>query len=296
MRKWGSMLTAMVTPFTAAGELDLATAKKVARHLVEHGSDGVVVAGTTGESPTLSVSEKRALWQTVLEEIGDTHTVLAGSGSNDTASSVRLTKEAEADGVHGAMLVAPYYNKPSQEGLYQHFAAIADGTSLPVLLYNVPGRTQSNIASETTLRLAHDLQNVVAIKEASGQIDQITEILAARPKDFLVYSGDDTLTLPLLAIGADGVISVAAHVVGKQIRHMMDAYRLGQIKQAAAIHQRYQPLFKGMFLAPSPAPVKFALNKMGLNTGPMRLPMVPLSQREESKILAMLNDLNMAAQ
>ncbi|MGB9660534.1 MAG: 4-hydroxy-tetrahydrodipicolinate synthase [Moorellaceae bacterium] len=287
MVKWGRILTAMVTPFTDTGELDLEGAKKLAAYLVEHGSDGLVVAGTTGESPTLSQEEKIALFAAVKEAVGDKAAVIAGTGGNSTSASVKLTREAEKLGVDGVMLVVPYYNRPSQEGLYQHFKAIAESTPLPVMLYNVPSRTGRNMEAETTLRLAQ-IPNIVAVKEASGDLDQVTAILRQAPEDFLVYSGDDSITLPLMAIGGYGIVSVASHVVGDRMQAMVRAYVQGDTVKAAAIHRELFPVFKALFITTNPVPVKAALNMLGLPGGPVRLPLVEATAAEKEKIAAAL--------
>lgn len=287
MVKWGRILTAMVTPFTPEGELDLEGAKKLAKYLIDHGSDGLVVAGTTGESPTLSQEEKIALFAAVKEAVGDRAAVIAGTGGNSTAASIKLTCEAEKLGVDGIMLVVPYYNRPSQEGLYQHFKAITESTSLPVMLYNVPSRTGRNMEAETTLRLAQ-IDNIVAVKEASGDLDQVTAILRNAPQDFLVYSGDDSITLPLMAIGGYGIVSVASHVVGERMQAMVQAYVQGDTAKAAAIHQELFPVFKALFVTTNPVPVKAALNMLGLPGGPVRLPLVEATPVEKEKIAAAL--------
>lgn len=285
--KWGRILTAMVTPFTPSGELDLEGAKKLARYLVEHGSDGLVVAGTTGESPTLTHDEKLALFAAVKEAVGEQAQVIAGTGGNSTAASVELSKEAERLGVDGLLLVVPYYNRPSQEGLYQHFKAIAQATSLPIMLYNIPSRTGRNMEADTTLKLAQ-IDNIVAVKESSGDLDQVTAILRGAPEGFLVYSGDDSATLPILAVGGYGVVSVAAHVVGEKMQTMVQAYVQGDTARAAAIHQELFPVFKALFLTTNPVPVKAALNMMNLPAGPVRLPLVEATEAEKEKIAAAL--------
>ncbi|ACX51511.1 dihydrodipicolinate synthase [Ammonifex degensii KC4] len=287
---FGYVLTAMVTPFDREGRLDLAQAKRLARYLVENGSDGVVVAGTTGESPTLTKEEKIALFTAVTEEIGGRATVIAGTGSNDTAQSVELTKAAEKAGVDAIMVVAPYYNKPSQEGLYRHFRTIAESTNLPVMLYNVPGRTAVNILPATVARLAQDVPNIVAIKEASGNLDQVSELRRILPDDFAIYSGDDALTLPILALGGRGVVSVVSHLVGKRLKEMISSYYSGNVTLAAKIHRELYPLMKGMFITTNPVPVKAALNLLGINVGPPRLPLVEANQAEKEKLAELLRE------
>ncbi|CCO09405.1 4-hydroxy-tetrahydrodipicolinate synthase [Desulforamulus hydrothermalis] len=277
---FGRVITAMVTPFNADLSVNYAQAKKLSRYLVENGSDGLVVCGTTGESPTLSKEEKINLCKAVVEEVGGQATVIAGTGSYDTAGSIALTKEAEKVGCDGVMLVAPYYNKPSQEGLYRHFRAVAESTSLPVILYNIPGRTGINVLPSTVARLAKDVPNIAAIKEAAGNIDQVSELRSLLPEDFAIYSGDDSMTLPMLSLGAKGVISVAAHVAGKQIQAMIDAYTSGNTTLAANMHKNLYPLFKGLFITTNPVPVKAALNLKGFAVGGVRLPLVEATGNE----------------
>lgn len=286
---FGRVLTAMVTPFNSANEVDYKQAADLARYLVNHGSDGLVVVGTTGESPTLTFDEKINMYQTVLEAVGDRATVIAGTGSNDTAATIRLTQAAEKLGVDAAMLVVPYYNKPSQEGLFQHYAAVARSTSLPLMLYNVPGRTSSNLLPVTVARLAR-IDNIVALKEAAGSTDQVTELKRLLPADFLVYSGDDSMTLPWLAVGCEGVISVVAHVVGNEMQAMIKAFLAGDFREAARMHCRLYPVFKGMFMTSNPVPIKEACNMLGLNVGTVRLPLVGATESEKAAIRKLLID------
>lgn len=275
----GTVLTAMVTPFKPDLEVDYARARELAVTLVENGSDGLVVGGTTGESPALDHSEKLKLFETVVEAVGGRAVVVAGTGANSTADSIRLTRQAEAVGIRAVMLVCPYYNKPPQEGLYEHFKAIAAQTSLPILLYNVPGRTSVNMLPATTLRLAR-IDNIVAIKEAAGSLDQVSEICMGAPEGFRVYSGDDSLTLPMLAVGSHGVVSVAAHVAGRAIAEMCRTYKTGDVGGAAKLHLRLMPLFRAMFVTTNPIPVKAALKMTGFDVGKCRLPLVDLSEAE----------------
>lgn len=290
MADFGRVLTAMVTPFDKDGSLNLAQAKKLARYLVENGSDGLVVAGTTGESPTLTKEEKIALFEAVVEEVGGKATVIAGTGSYSTADSIALTRAAEKAGADGVMLVAPYYNKPSQEGLYRHFRAVAESTSLPVMLYNIPGRTAVNVLPATVARLAKDVPNIKAIKEASGSLDQVSELRRGLPDDFAIYSGDDALTLPVLAVGGKGVVSVVAHIAGKRLQEMINAYASGNVTLAAKIHKELFPLIKGMFITTNPVPVKAALNLLGLNVGTPRLPLVEATAEEKERLSQLLRD------
>lgn len=287
---FGRLLTAMVTPFDKDLALNIEQAKKLARHLAEAGSDGVVAAGTTGESPTLSKEEKIELFRAVVEEVGGQMTVLAGTGGNGTRSSIALTQAAEKVGVDGIMLVAPYYNKPSQEGLYQHFKAVAQNTNLPVLLYNIPGRTGVNMLPSTVARLA-EIENIVAIKEAAGSMDQVSELRKLLPDNFHIYSGDDSLTLPMLSLGAKGVVSVASHIVGPRLKKMINAFIAGNITLATQIHLELYPIFKGLFITTNPIPVKTALNMLGYQTGAPRLPLVEATPGEKESIKKMLAEL-----
>lgn len=280
----------MVTPFNNDYSVNYEQAAKLAKYLVANGSDGLVVAGSTGEAATLDKEEKLRLFETVLEAVGDKASVIAGTGSNDTRASIKLTQEAERIGVHGAMLVGPYYNKPPQEGFYQHFKAIAESTKLPLIVYNVPGRTASNILPETIKRLAQ-IKNIVAVKEASGNLDQVSEILRTAPKDFMVYSGDDSLTLPILALGGVGIISVAGHIVGNKMQKMIAAFETGNLVEAQAIHQELLPFFKVMFITTNPIPVKTAVNLIGQNAGPLRLPLVAPTDGELERIKLAMHEV-----
>lgn len=281
---FGRLITAMVTPFDASGQIDWERTKALVDYLIEEQrSDALVVSGTTGESPTLTDDEKLKLFETVVRHAAGRCKVLAGTGSNDTAHSAELTRKAEATGVDGLLLVAPYYNRPSQEGLYQHFKAVAGETKLPVMLYNVPKRTGVSLSAETTLRLA-ELPNVTAVKESSGDLVQISKIIEEAPPGFLVYSGDDDFTLPVLACGGHGVVSVASHVVGSRMKAMIDAFLAGNVDESARLHRKLLPIFKGLFLFPSPAPVKYALEIHGQSVGGVRLPLVALSEEEKGVI------------
>lgn len=284
---FGRILTAMVTPFNQQGEFCVDSTKKLVRYLIENGSDALVVGGTTGESPTLSTEEKLVLFKTVVEEAGGQVPVIAGTGSNNTKASIELTKQAEEIGVDGIMLVAPYYNKPSQEGLYQHFKVIAEATKLPVMLYNIPGRSAVTLSVETTLRLA-EVPNIVSTKEASGDLDAIAEIIEHAPEGFSVYSGDDSLTLPILAIGGTGVVSVASHIVGGQMQQMVKNYLAGQVQAAAMQHRQLLPVMNTLFMAPNPTAVKAALELNGVQTGSVRLPLIPLTAEQKQELVRII--------
>ena len=284
---FGRLLTAMVTPLDKDLSVDHEQARKLARYLVETGSEGVVVAGTTGESPTLTKDEKVELFKVVVEEVGGEAVVIAGTGGNNTAESIVLTQVAEKAGVDGVMLVGPFYNKPSQEGLYQHFKAVAKSTDLPVMLYNIPGRTAVNILPETVSRLAR-VENIVAIKEASGSLDQVSELRRTLPDNFAIYSGDDSMTLPLMALGGKGVVSVAAHIVGPKMKDMINAFTSGNTTMATKMHLELFPVFKAMFVATNPVAVKFALNVTGWRVGSPRLPLVEANAEEKETIKKIL--------
>lgn len=276
---FGQILTAMVTPFDQDGEIDIRETKNLVNYLIANGTDGLVVAGTTGESATLSTDEKIELFKLVVEAAAGRVPVIAGTGTNSTKATIELTKQAEACGVDGIMLVNPYYNKPSQEGLYQHYKAGAEATKLPVMLYNIPGRTAVNMTPETIIRLS-EVDNIVCVKEASGDLDAMTQIISGTPDDFTLYSGDDGLTLPVLAIGGIGVVSVASHILGNDMQKMISLFKKGQLQEAAVLNGHLRPIMRAMFAQPSPSPVKAALNLKGLNVGGVRLPMLPLTEEE----------------
>ena len=287
MAEIGRLLTAMATPFDREGQLDAAQAQRLARALLDSGSDGLVVAGTTGESPTLTVKEKWRLFHAVKEAVGGRGAVIAGTGNYSTQESIELTREAEKIGVDGLLLVVPYYNKPTQEGLFRHFERIARSTSLPCILYNVPSRTGTNMTAETTIRLSH-IPNIVGIKEASGDIAQSARIVENTREDFHVWSGNDEDTLPLLAVGGYGVVSVASHLVGAQIKEMIDAFLGGDRERAAALHRRLLPLVKALFLVGNPQPLKYALNHAGFEVGAPRLPLCEPDESVAEQIRAAL--------
>ncbi|WP_342512323.1 4-hydroxy-tetrahydrodipicolinate synthase [Sporosarcina sp. FSL K6-1522] len=276
---FGQIVTAMVTPFDEHGEVDYLATRNLINHLIANGSDALVIAGTTGESPTLSEAEKVELFKFTVEVVNGRVPVIAGTGSNSTKGSLELTLLAEDVGVDGIMLVAPYYNKPCQEGLYQHFKTIAAGTSLPIMLYNIPGRSAVNISVETIIRLS-EITNIVAVKEASGDLDAMAEIIDRTPTSFSLYSGDDGLTIPVLAIGGTGVVSVSAHVIGNEMQAMIRNFKIGNIQEAATDHRKLLPIMKAIFAAPNPSPVKAALNLKGISVGGVRLPMIPLNNEQ----------------
>lgn len=287
MMNFGQVLTAMVTPFDENGEIDFHATKNLINYLLENGTDGLVVAGTTGESPTLTMEEKADLYQFVVDTVGGRVPVIAGTGTNSTSASIKLTKLAEKTGVNGILLVAPYYNKPSQEGLYQHFKTIAECTSLPIMLYNIPGRSVVNMSVDTIVRLSA-IKNIVSIKDASGNLDAMAEIISKTPDDFSVYSGDDGITLPLMAIGGTGVISVASHIIGNEMQEMIQNFKDGHLQEAAWAHRNLLPLMRALFAQPNPAPVKAALNIKGIHVGGLRLPMIPLNEEEKATLKSVM--------
>ncbi|HHQ0217061.1 TPA: 4-hydroxy-tetrahydrodipicolinate synthase [Listeria innocua] len=289
----GKVITAMVTPIHP--EKNKVCKKRIhhlVNHLIDNGSDGLVIAGTTGESPTLSHDEKMKLFRQVVETNAGRAKLIAGTGSNNTAETIAFTKEvAELGGIDAVLVVAPYYNKPNQDGLYAHFVSVAEASDLPVVIYNIPGRSVVNIEPETIIRLAK-LPNIIGVKESSGNLDNISKIIAETSDDFLVYSGDDSLTLPILAVGGDGVISVASHVVGNEMQEMMQAFESGDVKKAASIHRSLLPLMNGLFSVPNPAPTKYLLNQQGISVGPVRLPLVDLNAEQGTKLQAILEGLS----
>ena len=272
MKKLGRLLTAMVTPFNEEGMVDYEQAKKLALALLNSGSDGVLVVGTTGESPTLTRQEELCLFREVKSAVGERGTVIAGTGSNSTAEAIEATKEAERTGVDACLLVVPYYNKPTQEGLYQHFKTIAQSTDLPCILYNVPSRTVTNLSAETVIKLSQ-IDNIIGVKEASGNLGQISQIISNTGEDFLVWSGNDSDTLPILALGGYGIISVASNLIGSQIKEMIDSFISGKTDKAAEIHRHLLPLINALFIVSNPIPVKYAVNYVGFNVGKPRLPL-----------------------
>jgi 4-hydroxy-tetrahydrodipicolinate synthase len=280
MMDFGRLMTAMVTPFDENLQVNWPQVEVLIDYLIEvQKSESIVICGTTGEAPTLSEAEKNKLFETAVRHANGRCKIIAGTGSYDTAHTIKSTIEAEKLGVDAVLLVAPYYNRPSQEGLYQHFKAVAEATNLPVILYNVPKRTGIFVSHETILRLAQ-IPNIVASKEAHPDLDEITQLIARAPEGFKVYSGDDSLTLPMLAIGGYGIISVASHIVGAEMQQLIRFYLDGENAKASKLNGELFPVFHGLFKAPSPAPVKYALNLKGINVGGVRLPLVNLTEQE----------------
>lgn len=288
---FGRLLTAMVTPFNADGSVNYEKAADLAEWLINNGSDGLVVAGSTGEAATMSAEEKLELFRVVVNRINKRVPVIAGTGSNNTTDSVKMTKMAEAMGVDGALIVGPYYNKPTQEGFYQHFAAVAQSTGLPIIVYNVPGRTASNISPAIVARLAADFENIVAIKEAAGNVAQVAELYSVLPEEFTIYSGDDGLIIPFMSVGATGLISVLSNIGGGILQDVMQAYEDGRVREAAKLNARMVPLANAMFIETNPIPVKAAVTLVtGIDAGQPRLPLTPMEPANKAKMVAVLQE------
>ena len=291
MAEIGRLITAMVTPFDVDGKVDYEQAKRLANALLDSGSDGVIVSGTTGESPTLSTEEKLRLFAEVKEAVGERGAVVAGTGNYNTEESIELSMEAQKQGVDGLLLVVPYYNKPPQEGLYRHFKAIAEKTDLPCILYNVTSRTSLNMSHETTVRLS-EIENIVGVKEAGSDMDQIARIIDGSRQGFLVWSGNDNETFYIMSMGGFGVVSVASHLIGNQIKQMMGLLLEGDVERAGAEHRRMLPMFKVLFVESNPIPVKYGLNQAGFNVGMPRLPLVRASDQATAQIDAVMSQYN----
>jgi 4-hydroxy-tetrahydrodipicolinate synthase len=290
MTHFGSLITAMITPFGNDDEINWKEVDRIVDKLLEDGSDSILVSGTTGEAPTLTKKEKLELFARVKERVGNKAKVIAGTTTYCTKESVELTKEAEKIGVDGILATAPYYNRPPQDGLYLHFAKIASETSLPIIVYNIPSRTAVNVLPETLKRLANDYSNIVGVKEASGDMNQISTIRRILPRPFLLYSGDDSMTLPLLSVGGDGVISVASHIVGKEIKEMINSYFKGDINRASELHLKLLPIFRVLFVTTNPIPLKEALNLLGYNVGNCRLPLSPIDAKSRAELIKVLKE------
>lgn len=283
-RDWGRLLTAMLTPFRSDGTVNDDEVARVATWLVDdQKNDGIVVSGTTGESPTLTEEEKLRILKITLDAVGDRAAVVFGAGTYNTAESIEMTRKAEAAGAHGIMLVNPYYNRPGQEGLYAHFSAVSRETGLPVMLYNIQPRSSINLETNTLLSLIEDVPNIVAVKEASGSVPQITEVCAQAPAGFRVYSGDDAILLPVMSVGGHGLVSVAAHIVGAELKAVIDSFAVDPVR-ACGLNRKLLPVFKALFAFPSPVPVKWALSLRGFDCEDVRLPLVKLSE-EQKRVL-----------
>ncbi|MBM7557871.1 4-hydroxy-tetrahydrodipicolinate synthase [Halanaerobacter jeridensis] len=286
---FGEVLTAMVTPFNEDESVNYKQAGELAEYLVNNGSDGLVVLGTTGEVPTLTTAEKEELLEVVVDRVGERATIIAGTGSYSTAESIEMTKKAEEIGVDGAMLVTPYYNKPPQRALDNHFRLVAQETELPIILYNVPSRTGRNLDPETVAKLSQ-VENIVAVKEASGDVSQATKINALTDESFDIYSGEDCLTLPILSVGGTGVISVASHLVGSEIKEMVQAYKAGNVEKAKDKNASLQQIFNAMFISTNPIPVKSALQMVGRGVGPVRPPLLDLEENLKNDLKNVLSE------
>ena len=286
---FGRLLTAMVTPFDDKG-VNVKAMGDHAQWLIEHGSDGLVVCGSTGEAATMTLSEKKAAVKAVLDRVGGKTKVIVGAGTNSTASTLELVQEFSAMPIDGLLIVGPYYNKPTQEGYYQHFAMVAKSTKLPIIVYNVPGRTASNIAPATVARLAKDFSNIVAVKEAAGNVAQTAELFRLLPRDFTIYSGDDGLVLPFMSVGATGLISVLSNIGGEELQAIMQAYSAGRVREAAELNARLAPKCQAMFVETNPIPVKYAVTKVtGIDVGAPRLPLTPITTDAARKVDSALN-------
>lgn len=295
MKTFGRVITAMITPFADDGSVDYEGAAKLAKHLINHGSEGILVGGTTGEGAVMSEEEKLKLYDCVIRAVGQKAEgkkvpVIGNAGGIDTAASIAFAQKVEALGADGILAIVPFYVKPTQEGMYQHFKAIADSIHIPVILYNVPGRTNASIQPATIRRLMDVCPNIVGIKDAAGNWDQVTQERMLLPEDFMIYSGDDSFTFPIIAAGGTGVISVSSHIIGEDMLAMIDAYEKGDVKKAFALHMKTYPINKGLFFITSPIPVKTAVNLLGLPGGKFRLPMVEANESEKAHIVQMLKD------
>ena len=288
----GEIITAMVTPFDKNREVDYDKAGELAVYLVENGTDTVLVAGTTGESPTLTHDEELELLSTVKRAVKGKAKVIIGAGSNCTKTAIEASKAAEKEGADAILSVVPYYNKPSQAGMIAHFSAIAESVKLPIILYNIPSRTGVNMSVETVAHLANKYSNIVSLKQSFGDMDVISELKLACPEDFTIYSGDDSLTLPMLSLGAEGVISVASHLYGNEIKSMMHNFKSGQLHAAKNMHEKLYSVFKKLFMAPNPCPTKAALSRLGLINDYVRLPLVELSEKEKTELYETLDSFN----
>ena len=286
---FGQLITAMVTPFKEDLQIDYGAVEKIVDHLIKTGTDAICVAGTTGESPTLSHEEEREFCKFVQKIAAKKVKIILGAGSNSTETAVECTKNAEKLSVDGILSVVPYYNKPSQAGLLEHFSQVAKSTSLPIILYNIPGRTGVNMEPQTVAELAKKYKNIIGYKDATGNLENTSQVIQLTPKSFLIYSGDDSLTLPMLSIGAVGAISVASHIVGNEIKNMINSYFTGKIDIAKEIHQKLFPLFKALFKAPNPTCIKAALELKGICKAELRPPLVKLNEKELTELKEIMN-------
>lgn len=287
----GEVITAMVTPFNSKREIDYNKAEELAKYLITHGTDAVLVAGTTGEGPTLTHEEEFELLSTVKRAVANKAKVIMNAGSNSTDTAVMAAKWAQKEEVDAILSVVPYYNKPSQKGMIEHFSAVAEATELPIILYNIPSRTGVNMLPETVAYLAEKYSNIVALKQSFADMDKITELKMLCPEDFVIYSGDDSLTLPMLSLGAHGVISVASHLVGSQIKSMIRNFKTGDVLAARNMHKKLYPVFKNLFMAPNPVPVKAALEYKGIIDSHVRKPLAGLSEDERNTLIRIIDEV-----
>lgn len=285
----GEVITAMVTPFNNKREIDYNKVEELAKHLIANGTDTILVAGTTGEGPTLTHEEEIEVLSTVKRAVANKAKVIMNAGSNSTETAVMTTKLAKKEDVDAILSVVPYYNKPNQKGMYEHFAAVAKSSDLPVIIYNIPSRTGVNMLPETVAKLANDFPNIVAIKQSFPDMDAVTEMKIKCPEDFSVYSGDDSLTLPMLSLGARGVISVASHIFGSELKSMIRNYKTGEFLAALNMHKKLYPSFRKFFMAPNPVPVKAALAHKGIIEEYVRRPLVELTEEEKSDLFKVLD-------
>lgn len=288
----GEVITAMVTPMDENGRVDYDMAEKLAEHLISNGSDSILVVGTTGESPTLTHEEELELLSTVKRAVAGKAKVIVGAGSNSTTTAVEFTKTVTKEGADAILSVVPYYNKPSQEGIYRHFSAIAGATKLPVILYNIPSRTGINMEVATVKRLAQEFSNIVGLKQSSPDLDMVSALRRECPEDFVIYSGDDSLTLPMLSLGAYGVISVASHIYGNEIKTMIKNFKTGNVIFAKNMQMRLFPIFKKLFIAPNPVPIKAALFHKGIINDFVRLPLVKLNDVQRAELVKTLDEVD----
>lgn len=289
----GEVITAMVTPFDKNRKVDYDKVGELAKHLVKNGSDGIIIAGTTGESPTLNHEEELEILSTVRSAIANKAKIIFGAGSNSTETAIKMTKSGEKEGADAILSVVPYYNKPSQKGIIAHFSAVAESTKLPIILYNIPGRTGVNMDVSTVKTLAEKYSNIVAVKQSFGDMDAVSELKMECPEDFVIYSGDDSLTLPMLALGAEGVISVASHLWGNEIKTMIHNFKTGNYLVAKNMHLKLYPVFRKIFMAPNPVPIKAALARLGLMQDYVRLPLVELTPEQKTELFTVLDEFNM---
>lgn len=286
----GEIITAMITPFNEDLSIDYIALEKLINRLISTGSDAILVAGTTGETPTLSHEEEDELFAFVKKVVNGRVKLIMGAGSNSTQTAVQSSTNAQKAGADAILSVVPYYNKPSQKGMYEHFSAIAKAVDIPIILYNIPGRTGVNMLPVTIAKLANEYKNIVAVKQSNSDLDLISDIKSLCPKDFTIYSGDDSLTLPMMSLGVHGVISVASHLVGNEMQKMIRAFKKGNNEEALRIHLYLYPLFRKLFMAPNPVPVKAALANIGIIKEYVRQPLVMLDIEEKRELLAILNN------